>query len=104
MSTSKLFRNISEYTRVANEDYNNWLQNNYELIKNDFGKKVVYKGNDWIIIGVEIKEDGRDTNYDNRTWEQVIRYEFYLKIKKSFEEETIIKLSDYLLYKRSDKE
>lgn len=95
-----MIEKICEYAGVVNEGYNNWLQNNYELIKNDFGKKIVYKGNDWIIIGVEIKEDGRDTNYDNGTWEQVVRYEFYLKIKKSFEEETVIKLSDYLLYKK----
>lgn len=97
-----MIEKICEYTRVANEDYNNWLQSNYELIKNDFGKKIVYKGNDWIIIGVEIKEDGRDTNYDNGTWKQVVQYEFYLKIKKSFEEETIIKLSDYLLSKKGE--
>lgn len=95
-----MIREIGEYTRVANEDYNNWLQSNYELIKNDFGKKVVYKGNDWIIIGVEIKEKEKNPEYDNGTWRWKLESEFYLKIKKSFEEETIIKLSDYLLYKK----
>ena len=58
-------RKISDYAIVVNEDYNNWLQINYELIKNDFGKKIVYKGNDWIIIGVEIKEKEKNVDYDN---------------------------------------
>ena len=97
-----MIEKICEYARAANEDYNNWLQSNYELIKNDFGKKVVYKGNDWIIIGVEIKEKEKEVECDNGTWRWKRESEFCLKIKKSFEEETIIKLSDYLLSKRSD--
>ena len=93
-------RTISDYAGVVKEDYNNWLQSNYELIKNDFGKKIVYKGNDWIIIGVEIKEKEKNFDYDNG--KLGLESEFYLKIKKSFEEETIIKLSDYLLSKKGE--
>ena len=97
----KLLKDIE----VRNKEHTKWLEHNYELIKNDFGKKIVYKGNDWIIIGLEVKEKEKNAEYNNGTWRWELESEIYLKIKKSFEEETIIKLSDYLLSKkRSDEE
>lgn len=75
--------------------YNEWLSDSYEMVKNEFGKKVCYRGVDYIVVGLDIKRDTDEISSFNNFNSYTTKEEIVLVLKSSFIDTIEISLSEY---------
>lgn len=74
-----LLKKSATYNKIKNDK---WLSDSYELLKNEFGKKIIYCGVEYIVVGLSVKSDCKENQKEYYSY--TVSSEMYIVLKSSF--------------------
>lgn len=88
---------ISESISKEIDKSEKWIKDAYEVLKNEFGNKVMYDGVEYIVIGLQAKSEIEDggKQFDGG-YSFTVKNEMYIVLKSSFTNTTEISMKEYL--------